>query len=126
MSAPRPEYRRKRCSGHVQCCNSRRIAKKAASASVSARLTISFTSSQSASWLLSGGCHGALPAMGRCQAKSELVQDSQDGLIDEVIDGLRVIVKCRYGRKNHDAHARKLQHIFEVNVAQRRFADDEH
>ena len=98
----------------------------AASASVSAHLTISFTSSQIANWLLSSGCHGALPAMGGCQAKSELVQDSQDGLIDEVIDGLRVIVKCRHGRKNHDAHARKLQHIFEMNVAQRRFADDEH
>src|SRR5258708_8291712 len=98
----------------------------AASASVYASLTISFTSSQSASWLLSNGCHGPFPAIRGGQVESELVQDSQDGLIDEVIDGLRMIVKCRNGRKNHDAHARELQHMCEVNVTQRRFADGQH
>ena len=90
------------------------------------RLAISLTSLENANTLLFSGCHGAVPAMGGCQVKSELVQDAQDSLIDEVIDGLRVIVKCRYGRKNHDAHTRELQHIFEVNVTQRRFADDQH
>src|SRR5258708_21019435 len=90
------------------------------------RISILLTSFKNASRLLFTGRHGAPPTMGGCQVKSELVQDSQDGLIDEVIDGLRMIVKCRNGRKNHDAHARELQHIFEVNVTQRRFADGQH
>ena len=57
--------------------------------------------------------------------QSELVQDSQNGLVDDVIDHLWVTIERRHRRENHDAHARKLQHIFEVNVAQGRLAHDQ-
>ena len=46
-------------------------------------------------------------------------------MIYHVVEILRVIVEGWHGRHDDRAHARELQHIFEMNVTERRFAHDE-
>ena len=53
----------------------------------------------------------------------KLVQDAQNRLIHEIVYRFGMIVEGRNRGKNYRAHTRKPQHIFNVNVAQRSFAN---
>jgi len=50
--------------------------------------------------------------------QSELVQDPKDGLIYDILNRFRVMVKRRNWRKNYRAHPRKPPHILNMNVTQ--------
>ena len=50
--------------------------------------------------------------------QSELVQNSKNGLIYDILNRFRVMVKRRDWRKDYRAHARKPPHILNVNVTQ--------
>ena len=50
--------------------------------------------------------------------QSELVQNSKNGLIYDILNRFRVMVKRRNWRKDYRAHTRKPPHILNVNVTQ--------
>ena len=53
----------------------------------------------------------------------ELVQDAQNSLIDQIVYRFGMIVEGGNRGKYHRAHARKLEHVFEVNIAERSLTD---
>ena len=73
--------------------------------------------------LVFADAHLAGPADGAWNVDPERIEHARDGVIDDVVDRARVIVKGGHRRKDHGAHPRQLQHVLEVDVAERRFAD---
>jgi hypothetical protein len=57
---------------------------------------------------------------------AELVEHAHHNVIDDLFDRLRMIVESRHGRKDHHAHARQLQHVLEVNLAEWSLAHHQH
>src|SRR3954452_19881759 len=56
----------------------------------------------------------------------KLIDHAHRDVIDHVVEALGVIVERRNWRKYHDAHARKFQHVLEMDLAEWRLAHDEH
>src|SRR5215469_7497399 len=69
-------------------------------------------------WLIANAArrHLAIPALRETEMDIELIQDPHHDVVDDFIDGLGVVVEGRHRRKDHDAHARQLEHVLQVNV----------
>ena len=57
------------------------------------------------------------------QMQIKLIQDTQNSLIHEIFYRFGMIVEGRNRGENNRAHAREPEHIFNVDVAQRSFAN---
>ena len=68
----------------------------------------------------------AVPALGEGGRNLELVEHAADDVIDHVVDRLRMVVEGRHRRQHHHAHARELEHVFEMHLRQRRLAHQQH
>ena len=53
----------------------------------------------------------------------ELIQDAQNSLIHQIVYRFGMIVEGWHRGENYRAHARELEHIFNVNIAQRSLAN---
>src|SRR2546428_1329917 len=71
-------------------------------------------------------CHHAVPSRGGIEMYPELIEGPHDDVIDHVIESLRMVVECRRRRSDHNSHPREFQHVFQMNVAEGRFPDEEH
>src|SRR5262245_38298962 len=72
------------------------------------------------------GGFGSFPPAGHVHVHSELIERAHHSVVDDVVEGLWVVVEGGNGRHDDDAHSRKLQHVFQVNVAERSLADEQH
>src|SRR6266567_6050828 len=64
--------------------------------------------------------HHAVPSSSRVDVNAELVQGAHRDVVDHVVECLRMVVKGRHGRNNHDAHPGQLQHIFQMDSVEGR------
>ncbi len=71
---------------------------------------------------LGRGVHVAVPALGEGGGNVELVEHARDDVIDDVVDGLRMVVEGRHRRHDRHAHARELEHVLEMHLGERRLA----
>src|SRR5690242_19819888 len=68
----------------------------------------------------------AVPAIHHVEMNVELVDDAHRNMIDHVVKTLRMIIKRRHWREDHDSHARQFQHVLEMDLVKWRLANDEH
>src|SRR6185369_11524054 len=68
----------------------------------------------------------AVPTIHHVEMNIKLIDYTHRDVIDHVVEVLGVVVERRDWRKNHDAHTRELQHVFEMDLAERRLAYDQH
>ena len=72
----------------------------------------------------------ATPCIPRPTAKlrhlqPEQIQDPPDRMVDQIVDGLWIVVERRHRRRDDRAHSAQGQHIFQVDVVQRCFPDQQ-
>src|SRR5437867_4192784 len=75
---------------------------------------------------VAAGEHFTGPAGGHIHVNVELVEDAHHHLVHDVVDGPGVIIEGGHRRDNHHPHPRKLQHVFQVNLAQWRLTYHQH
>src|SRR6185295_10471902 len=68
----------------------------------------------------------AVPAIHYVKMNIKLIDHAHRDVIDHVVEVLWVVVERGYGRKYHDAHARQLQHVFEMYLVEWRLAHNQH
>src|SRR5438128_1798052 len=61
-----------------------------------------------------------IPAVEQAHIDVELIKDTGDGLIDDIIQSLRTMIEGGNRRKNHCAHARERNHCFQMAQVKRR------
>src|SRR5207253_6989475 len=66
------------------------------------------------------------PAIAHIDMNVELIEQPRRGEVDEVVDRLRFGVERRHRRYDDHAHSRQLEHVLEVNLAERRFTNRQH
>ena len=52
----------------------------------------------------------------------ELVEQTQDGLVDDVVDRVRLVVERRHRRADRHTHIREGEHVAQVDRVQRRLS----
>src|SRR5689334_7266180 len=56
----------------------------------------------------------------------KLIDHAHRDVIDDVVEVLRIVIERGHWWQDHHAHARQLQHVFQMNFTERRLAYDEH
>src|ERR1019366_3242220 len=64
-----------------------------------------------------------IPGAGRGIGQAEEVEDAVDAAIDQVVDGLRVVIEARDRRGDDGAHFRQCRHVSEVAKVKGAFAN---
>src|SRR5262250_1958818 len=57
---------------------------------------------------------------------TKLIEHAHRSLLYDLFDALWVMIKCRCRREDDRAHARELQHVLEMDFAQRGLAYHQH
>ena len=67
-----------------------------------------------------------LRAPHRPDVEPEQIEDSPEGVVDHLIDRLRLGVECRDRRRDYRAHFRQCRHRAQMTGVERGFADHQH
>src|SRR5437867_5074407 len=70
--------------------------------------------------------HDAVPPASGIDVDAERIQGTHHNMIDRIIESLRIGVKSRDWRRDHDAHTREPQHVLEMDIVEGRFTHHQH